>query len=404
MTIEQLRQISTDFSSELEKAAAGHKSSLYWLVLQLNGQERVSPAVTPTSPTSPVTGSPIIPAPELPLPLFSPRKVFALSIGGSNAQLAWLEKSAATIGSQGNVAGNYKIVGEVISISLPIFTSGDQLIDFMAALIPSEADYIGINFAYGTEQIDFEGLPDASLVAAKNKEHDFEGLVDKSLVQSLRSKLANKRAKIGIVNDTVCLSMAARAVALAADSSPIVCGVLGTGVNFSISPRKGVYVNSEACLFDKFEMTPSLSYVDSISSEKGDCQLEKATAGKYLYQHYNYLVAAASEQLSAKTQVYSTRQITSTQQLSELAATGDQLAQQVMADSASLLAAVICGLADYLEQTQLTIPMEGSLFWQGHNYQSLVIKTISAISEDRLDIRFIEIPHSNLLGLGSIYA
>jgi hexokinase len=363
MNLAALRQVAADFRNEVERAESGQESSLYWLRLDL------------TAATT--------------LPSVS--KIFALSIGGSNAQFAWLEK----VGNNTEVA--FTVSSEVITKDLPVFTTGDQLLDFMAALIPSEAEYVGINFAYGTEQQDLDGLPDASLVAAKNKEHNFEGLVGKSLVQALRGRLGNKQVKIGVVNDSVCLSMAGRAAGIAAGDSPVVCGVLGTGLNFSISPNQGVYVNLEAGKFDKLKMPPSLSYVDSLSNENLDMLLEKATAGKYLYQHYNYLAVADSS-------ITRNESITSTLQLSNLAEAGDKLAQEVMADSASLIAAVICGLADCLGQNQLVIPMEGSLFWQGHNYQQLVKDAISAISEDKLSVGFAQIPYSNLLGLAEIYA
>ncbi len=363
MNLAALRQVSADFCSEVEQAAAGQESSLYWLMLDLA-------AATPLTSVS---------------------KIFALSIGGSKAQFTWLEKTAVSSGSE------YKISGEVTNINLPVFTSGDQLLAFMAAQIPSEAEYVGINFAYGAQQRDLDGLPDALLVAVKNKEHNFEGLVGKSLVQALHGKLGNKHTKIGVVNDSVCLSMAARAAGIARKESPVVCGVLGTGLNFSISPRQGVYVILEAGKFDILKISPSLSYVGSLSNENLDMLLEKATAGKYLYQHYNYSVTADQS-------LASNQPLTSTLQLSERAAAGDKLAQKVMADSASLIAAVIFGLAEYLGQKQLTIPMEGSLFWQGHNYQQLVTEAIAAISEDKLSVEFVEIPHSNLLGLAEIFS
>jgi hexokinase len=319
----------------------------------------------------------------------------AVSIGGTNGYV-----SAFTISEDGIIKFSHRK-----AFSLPEKTKRDDLFLLIAQNImkcmsgkPSSVS-IGIDFAYPLKPVLFNGHLDGVLLSV-TKDREIEGLVGKRVGEEFQKYLARKyrlNAVVIVANDTISL--------LAGGQKADIAGVAGTGVNFAywekrqaIAPLKldqlqqyslgEVGINIEAANFDKIPLTPLGKIVDAASNFPGRALSEKEAAGAYLYQIFNagkkkllgnkFPDLRSTDQLNSMITnafVYS-KTISNTEKQNAV-----QFSNRIFHRSAQIVAIQICGILLKLGKTRenITIIMEGGIFWKAHNYPSLVNLYINMI-------------------------
>lgn len=312
----------------------------------------------------------------------------AMTIGGSH-----LETCLASFQS------NCLKLGEVKNYPIPELSSKEVFLDLIKKYLNPKIKLLALNLAYPLQPIDSK-LPDGILTKA-TKEHSFNGLIDKPIGQTIETyfQTQGQHIKVVVANDAVALISGAREKFRNVDSLKILCGVLGTGLNFAWLENENLAVNLELGNFSKFKLSYTGSLIDKMSNNPKTQLLEKETSGKYLYQHFNLL--------------NSKQTIQSTLELSDLIKKNQSIqanfGKTIFNRSARLLASTISGLytakleLGHLKKGDLVqVVMEGSLFWKGSGYLDLVKKYLALINFSEEQVQFKHIQHLGLTGISWI--
>jgi hexokinase len=339
------KKIRDNFLSELIKASKNQKSSISYLRHHF--------------PKTPIIKS--IP----PKAMSESRMVQAFVIGGTNFSVCM-----ARFTKNGTLK---EIKKERQDGTIPIFTDAKIFLKFMKQYISPKARAIGINFAYFLEPTTGKFGEVDGILRVSTKEHPFKNLLGKPVGEFLRESL-KKDVPITVVNDTVCLGTNGL--------------VVGTGFNMSLQG-----VNLECGSFNKFPTTDELETIDKASVIPGVHRFEKFLSGSYLPLHFNLL---------AKKQKLAIQDVQTGQEISELAkhefgAAGD-LARMLLERSASFVASALAGAYSFVNKKTLTFTTEGSLFWEGFNFEIHVKKQLEELGVPKGAIRFKKIEDSSMQG------
>ncbi len=349
-----LKTITDNFAKELRDADAGKKTSLPFIVHQLSNK-----------------------------PLVKEREVFqVIKIGGSI-----LQKS--NVYSDNNAI----IIKTLEEEHLPVMTTKDVFLSVIDKNISPKTTVLALNFAYPLKPIFSNGKLDGELDRGV-KEHAFQGLVGQLVGETIERYIQSKYGRVirvSIANDTICLTLAGLTKYPA---NTIAGGIVGTGMNFAVFLDKTHLVNLEAANFNKFSQSDEGKQIDMQSITPTEHLFEKEVSGGYLYHHFNILLA--KNQIKHPT-------IENTEQLDRLARGNIQmvsaLARGLFEHSASLVACQVAGMAEF-KKCDMTFVMEGSLFWVGWQYKSMVEKYVSQLT--KYSIQFEEIKDCGIIGAAKL--
>ncbi len=351
-----LSEIKDDFVKELVDAKAGLTTSLPFILNQL-----------PLSP------------------LVQDNQVFqVLTIGGSVCRKALIKK----------VGNQLEAIGKEEKFQ-PNFTNIDSFLEFILAELSPDVEVLAINLAQALDPVWENGKLDGVLING-SKESQFDGLVGKKVgleIERYIKEKTDRTVKVSVANDTLCLLLSG----LTLDSwDKLVGGIVGTGLNFAFFLEQDKAVNLEAAEFNKFPLSQEAQIIDQESSNPGKHVLEKEVAGGYLFQHFN---------LIAKQQNLEIDPLTSTQQLDELIENDGelgQIAQTVVTSSAQKIAAVVAAIAEFKNQ-DITVIMEGSLFWKGKGYKEIVEQEVKSLVP-QFQVEFKHVEDSTVMGGAKLVA
>jgi hexokinase len=302
-----------------------------------------------------------------------------LVIGGSVCKKAMVQKKGKEI--------------EILSSDekqQPVFFTKDDLFTFIEQELNPNAKLLALNFAYPLEPVFENGRLDGKLIAG-SKENTFTGLVGQKVGQEIQAhvlKTQNRELLVTVANDTVCLLLSGYG---SYSWNSLVCGIVGTGLNFALFINEKQLVNLEAANFDKFSQSDAGKDIDKASQNPGRALLEKETSGAYLYRHFNFYAKGHS--------IDSTKELTILAQ--ENQSEEHQLAKDLLNYSASLVAAVIAGIAASQQTKELTFIMEGSLFWEGYGYKDTIEQQLKTLLPEKT-ISFKHVHHSSLVGTAAL--
>jgi hexokinase len=350
----QLQAIREAFGEEIQRAAAAEQSQISYLKTVLPDRTRLSPT----------------------------DKLQVVAIGGSNFHTALVT---------GWQSGKPQL-GEVNKLELPTFPTRESFLAFIGSQLDPQTGVLALNFAYPLKSELRDNRLDARLLEA-TKFNDFTGLVGKLIGEELENYLLSKLGRVvrvSVANDTVCLLLAARAAAPHADLAAV---VIGTGFNIALATGGSALVNTEAGDFERFPHSPALDLLRNEGGIDGRASVEKEVAGGYLFRHYNFWAERLEPRLP---------HVHSTAEVSQLAAAGSELAQILIKRSAQLVGAVLAGLYDYQSkqnpQLKLDLAIEGSLFWDGWQYQTIVADSLKTLGISENQLIFTKLERSYLIG------
>lgn len=354
----ELTAVKDNFFKELQSAALGEKNSIPFL-------RHTLPSISP---------------------LKNDEVFQVMTIGGSVFKSALVKKTYAS----------YEILNE-IEDTLPRFESESIFLAYIDNHLDASITYLSLNLAYPLNPVFHDNLLDGILIRG-TKEHLFSGLVGKEIGSTIEGYVKEKRKKtirVTLANDTVCLFLSE--ITNSTWNSTI-SGIIGTGLNYAFG-LKGEVINLECGHFSNFTQTDSGILVDKKSHNPGSQLIEKEIAGAYLFHHFNIIKKENSLDIPL---------ISSTRELSALAEKneGDEskLAQILLERSASFAACQIAGIVEFLSNltnstnlTNYTFVMEGSLFWEGANYQNYLNKYLNVFQVADI-ITFNQIRHHSIKG------
>ncbi len=355
MDIKILRTITNKFVKELQDAQSGKKTSLPFIVHQLASH-----------------------------PIVAPGETFqVLKIGGSILQKSLLTRPNGEI-----------LIKTFEENHLPVMTTKDVFLSVIDKNISTRASVVAINFAYPLKPVFEDGRLDGILING-TKEHAFNGLmgtrVGKTIELYIQSKYG-RTIRVSTANDTICLTLAGLTRHTAENLSG---GIVGTGMNFAVFLDDTHLVNLEAAGFNKFPQTEEGKQIDMQSIEKGKSLFEKEVSGGYLYHHFNILLTKNQIKHPA---------IDSTHAMDKLARGNIQGATQLARDlfdhSAALIACQIAGITNFKKRDMIFV-MEGSLFWVGWHYKSMVEKYVKQLAP-KYTVTFEEIKDCGIYGAAKL--
>lgn len=351
-TTQDIEKITDNWTQELQKAAQGKATSLFFAKHKIL---KIPP---------------------------SEEKGLVAVVGGSNLIVAEIIRSNKLI--------------EILTYEkrpLPTLKTKEILFELLASKIPESVSKVAINFAYPLSPVFENGRLDGILTAG-TKEHDLQGLVGKQVGAEFVNYLEKKQNReiiVTVANDTICLVLAGLSKC---ESESLAGGIVGTGINFGLFLDESTLVNLESANFDKFRPTETGKQILEKSSNPSKGQYEKEVSGAYLYQHFNLIA-----------QKIGLKSIESTSDLHKLAESSGieaEIAQALFDRSASLTAAHIAGIYKFKSQSQLSLIMEGSLFWNGWNYRNLVYKYLRDLGINLNHLQVFKIERSYLLGAAEL--
>ncbi|MGB9609313.1 MAG: hexokinase family protein [Minisyncoccia bacterium] len=284
---------------------------------------------------------------------------------------------------------------KIKKLKTPFFSNEKIFFDFIINQLNKKADYLAINFAYPLKPILRNNRLDGKLLYS-TKEHNFGTLIGKNIGEEIKKYIYQKQKriiKVTIINDVVALLLSG--IFKNENWQNLCAGIVGTGTNFAFFIDKKTAVNLESGNFNKFPLTLTGKIINQNSSEPNKQLFEKEIAGAYLYLHYNLIKNKDNFNTPLK----------STIELSKKAKKGDILAKKILEHSASLIASQIAGTYQFKKlQTnnphlKLKIIMEGSLFWQGYQYQNYIRRYLKFLDGLDKKIEFIKIKNSQILGV-----
>lgn len=307
-----------------------------------------------------------------------------LVIGGSMGKSALVKKT-----------NNNIVIVHQFEKPLPVFHTKEDFLNFIAELVDPKINVLAVNFAYPLQPIFERGRLDGIFSLGGGKEHSFEGLIGEKVGQNIEKFLKTTRNQdilVSVANDTICLLLSGltkyKAMELGA-------GIVGTGLNFAFFLDAHTPVNLEAASFDKFLQTESGKMIDQSSNKPGSALFEKETSGAYLFTHFNL----EAQKLNIG------QRLNSTAELSELAKSQNEagkLAMEIITRSAELISCQIAGISLF-KKSNMTFVLEGSLFWKGYTYKTIVEKTVKQLAP-QYNFNFIEMVDSGILGAAKLAA
>lgn len=355
MDIQTLRQVKTDFLSDLHQAALGQQTSLPFIRHHLGKASLVK------------SGD-----------IFQ-----ALVIGGSIYQKATMKKE-----------GNQVQIIEHDQEPQPPFLTKADFMTFLETHIHPDVEVIALNFAYPLMPVLRNGMLEGILQSG-SKENSFDGLVGTQVGEEIETYMKHvhgRTIRVSLANDVICLLLSGL---ISHEWDAIAAGIVGTGLNFAIFLDKNTIVNLESANFTHFPQSEAGKEIDRLSASPGVALYEKEVSGAYLYQHFNILakkrgipfhVIDSSEQLDALVH----------HEIKEVA----ELAQEVLDHSASLVAAQIAGILEFAKR-DLNFIMQGSLYWKGDGYRERVMHLVIELVPD-YHASYEQILHSDLLGAAKL--
>jgi hexokinase len=373
MNISQLKTISANFTKELNDASLGKKTSLAFIANQL--------------PSSPIVKD---------------REVFqAFVAGGTNARIALIRKN--------------KNRDEVLNQKEEhIFFKKDlEFLDFINNNLSDKVKAIGLNLAYPIKPVFAQGVLDGILIKL-TKEGQFRGLEGKQVGKEISKyiwKKRNKKIKVSVANDTICLLASGLSQF---NQKDLAAGIVGTGFNMAFFEDTDKPVNLEAANFDKFPISKNAKIIDRESSKPGEYLFEKEVSGAYLYKHFN---------LAIKNMRINFPDLKSTKELDLLCSLDivsgpvnlinaicnlsekDQqkvslIARDTIKKSSHLVACLIAGLTNF-KKKNMTFVMEGSLFLQSEGYKEEISKMLKILCPE-YKIKFFHIKNSPVIGASKL--
>lgn len=334
MDIQTLRQVKTDFLSDLQQAALGQQTSL-----------------------------PFIKHHFTKAPLVTSGDIFqALVIGGSIFQTATMKK----VGDQVQIREHHQELQ-------PPFPTKTDFMTFLATHIQPDVEVVALNFAYPLTPILRSGMLDGTLQSG-TKENAFDGLVGMQVgeaIETYMKQVHGRTIRVAVANDVICLLLSG----LTSHAwNAIAAGIVGTGLNFAIFLDENTMVDLESANFTQFPQSEAGKEIDRLSMLPGASLYEKEVSGAYLYKHFNLLIQKrnipfhdidSSEQLNALVH-HKTKEVA-------------ELAQEVLDHSASLVAAQIAGILEFTKR-DVHFVMQGSLYWKGTGYRERVTRVVSELA------------------------
>ena len=301
-------------------------------------------------------------------------------IGGSNIVSALLK-----------IKDNEITIESKIKDELPILKDRETVLSLVKKYLLPNMNWMGVNFAYPLSPLVRNNIIDGTLIKG-TKDHTMSDLIGKPVGEELEHFLNgnNKNEiKIALANDTICLIMAGK------NKWPLntlAGGVVGTGFNFGFILDEKTVVNLESGNFNNFNPTDTGKLIDEESNNRGYQLFEKEVSGAYLYRHYN---------LYAEKYSLSLKNLTSTKELNDLAQTDSteaEYAQLLFDRSASLVATHLSAIYDFKNNNDLNILIEGSLYWQGYNFESSVHRYLKQLDVDMDKVTINHIDDSYIYG------
>lgn len=308
------------------------------------------------------------------------RSAKAIVVGGTNIAAADVTREGLSI--------NFS---EVYTDVLPEIDRAERLFEIIEKTAGNSDGIFGLNFAYPMRPLLRDGRLDGILIKG-TKEHSFDGLVGKEIGLAVEKFFSDKNRDVTITcaNDTVCLVLAGLS---GYDPSTLAAGVVGTGFNFGFFNDRSEIVNLESGNFSGFLPSDSCRILDRESRDPGEQLFEKETSGAYLHLHYNIINAERGN---------AAKKIEDAEELSNAAAAGDKLAEELFEKSASLVAAEIAAIYQFRGKPLLNLTIEGSLYWKGWMFRENVEKYLESLGVPRgaVNIRFIE--ESSIVGAAEL--
>ena len=351
---EELRAIKNRFTEELIKASKGIRTSFPFIKNEL-------PKVK------------------------SKQAIFqVISVGGSYIKSAIVTKTNGKI-----------VLSDYQKKPLPLLVDKATFLKVVSENV-ADMPLVALNFAYALSPLIRDGKLDGRLVYP-SKDHLMTGLMGQLVGEELEKYFQttqNRKIAFVVANDTVCLLLAGLEIA---PYPELVAGVVGTGMNFAFFLNERLVVNLESSHFDKFTRTETAKNLDSDTRYDYLQPLEKEVAGAYLHRHYNQLI---------KKHFPLEKPVLTTGELNEVAKSPSKtsyLAKILIERSASLVAMQAAAISEFKTGQNpglksLTFVVEGSLFWEGDHYIDIVNNYFSEFGVSKDFIKFVNIPHSNLLG------
>ncbi len=311
----------------------------------------------------------------------------AFVVGGTNYKTALMQRT-------GEGANLLDVSRCVIG---PSATDVD-IITLITASIDPRSTVVGLNFAFPMKPVDRDGVLDGILLGA-TKERKFKKYIGQEIGKVIEDEIVRihgRKIKVTVANDTACLAIAG----IEGDNAnKIAAGVVGTGLNFAIS-HQGKIINLESANFDKFEQTETGRQINRESKAKNKALFEKEVSAGYLYLHLKKILESEGEDAS---------HITSTEDVSIIASANDgskasEYANTLLERSASLVAVQIVAIYEFMEQPQITMVMEGSLFTKSPRYRSHVERYLKELGVPENGVMFQSYQESDLLGAAKLAA
>ncbi len=298
-------------------------------------------------------------------------------------------------------------------LSLPKFTCKEDLFNHIHSLIEPKINFVSLNLAYKLEPVERSRRLDGILLEG-SKEQQFQGLEGELIGASLEAYLKEKygqKINFLVCNNLSSLGLLARynKQFVTENTDNLVAGVVSTGVNFGFFADKE-FVNLETANYSGFQPSPTGLEIDTKSNNAGHRLLEKEVGGLYLPKHFNLL---AQEQGLAVT-------VKDIRELSQLAAskqaTGSELAQELLARSASLVAMQVAAIYRFkakqsskqthnqarTDKLHLKVILEGWLFWEGAGYREKVLEYLQKLGVSAKSIEFVKVKFGFILGSAKV--
>lgn len=350
-----LQTIRSNFTAELTQAGLGRPSSLSYFSHHV---------------------------PNYPQPL--PQHIQVMVIGGSQITSAYIASSATQLDSLTSQ-----------SHALPRLRSIHDLVHSIQRHLHPDCTHLALNFAFPLEPLLHADTFDGRFIHG-TKEHQLTGLAGKQVGETLKKMLlpqSPQLIKIACANDTVCLALAG-----SNSRKPSISAlVVGTGINTAIV-KDGSIINLETGNFNQFPQTQSGKFIDRQSDRPGTQIFEKEISGQYLFAHFNYY--ASTDKKHSLSPLSSSAQLSALFAPSNTNKSAQELARFLLQRSASLVAAHLAAVQDFIPVT--TMIVEGAIFLHAHNYRQYVANTLRRLGAR--PIKFIHVKHSSLIGASRLFS
>lgn len=297
------------------------------------------------------------------------------------------------------------LVEKQIKEPLPkiIYQSADEFFQAIASyakpLIKDKYDSLAIVYSFpGTaikvkNGIDVKSTEDPTKVQIQGINNK---LIGEGVVAALEKHSGHSfDLPLAVLNDSVAV--------LFADKSSV-GGVVGTGFNLAVSTLDGI-INTESGNFKLVTENFYSSLVDEASNNQGQQLAEKEISGRYLGEHFKYILSDLVNQQLLKTAIqnYTSEEISNILSGNNQQSDEDKilyLISEVLRDRSAKLVGTMVGtlLNTFAKNSQglIEIPIEGSLFWGMPGYQDLAEQV--AKERTKKNLQFVNIPNAGRIG------